>query len=542
MIDELRVRGIGGVDEAAMLFSGDFIVITGESGAGKSSIVRAFEFASGRRALSSIIRASCDEACAEAVWGEDRMGEKLITKRSLSRSGKSRCFIHGELSTVGQLSEISSRLIEIQSQFSQLNLLEPSRQLDLVDATGGAELEETKRGLAELFPGVIALEREILDLKKRQSALETELEGAPARVRQIKSLSPYQGCEKEWGDELAATEKQLADVGRYDDLLRRMTGGEGGDDFIDSLDALMRDLYRIAPPESKDRWEELGERALSSLQELFASARSELGMAPREEIEARHDAAESKIGMLRRVKRETGLRTEDDLLSYINDVEENMRWLKESRGAVEEMQSRALAMRTETGALARKLRALRERAAADFAERVNGHLADLAMEETIFSAEIERHDVVRASGAEGVVFMLARNGLSSPVSRVASGGELSRILIAIQASMDHESAGALVFDEVEAGLGGRTALLAGKKLRELSRRCRIILVTHEATIAAMAVQHFVVRREGDRTDVFEIKGEERAREIARMLAGSESSEAMEHAKALLRLDDPERSG
>jgi DNA repair protein RecN (Recombination protein N) len=223
-----------------------------------------------------------------------------------------------------------------------------------------------------------------------------------------------------------------------------------------------------------------------------------------------------------------------------------MKWLALSRAELEEKQAAASRMRAEAGALARKLRTLREGAAADFESKVNGHLADLAMDGSRFSAEIVRHDKVRVSGAESAVFALAWNGAAAgPVSKVASGGELSRILIAIQASLAEadkrgsgQLPGALVFDEVEAGLGGRTALLAGEKLKELSRGCRVILITHEAAIAAMASQHFVVRRTGDETEVFEISGEERAREIARMLAGSESAEAMDHARALLRRGCP----
>jgi DNA repair protein RecN (Recombination protein N) len=131
--------------------------------------------------------------------------------------------------------------------------------------------------------------------------------------------------------------------------------------------------------------------------------------------------------------------------------------------------------------------------------------------------------------------MLAQGDLPpNPAGKVASGGELSRILIAIQASIEPgRLPGVLVFDEVEAGLGGRTALLAGEKLKELSKNCRTILITHEATIAAMADQHFVVRRTGDDTLVSQITGEERVLEIARMLAGSESREALDHARSLL---------
>ena len=550
MIEELYVHKIGGIRSAALSFKGDFIVITGESGAGKSSLVRAFEFVSGRRAQTAAIHAGFDEASVEAVWNEERDGERLITKRSISRQGKGGCLIHGEPATVAQLSSESLRLIEIQSQFAQLNLLDSSRQMQLVDSCGGKELLETKGRLAEIFPGMLAAEKEIIDVKKQMRLLESELERAPEAVSAIKALSLYPGCEAEWNAELASAEKQLEEAGRYDEILERMTGGENGDGFADQMSALLRDLYGIAPDESRARWTELGELALSSLQELFSAARSELGMMPKDELEARLDRIEAKVGSLRKVKRETGLRSDDELMAYTDGVGRKMKWLAESRTGLERTQARVAEMRSEAGALARKLRALRERAASEFEARVNAHLADLAMEGSRFSAEIIHHDRVRASGAEGVVFTLSQNGLPpSPVSKVASGGELSRILIAIQASMDTTDGGspdgppgAIVFDEVEAGLGGRTALLAGEKLKELSRKRRVILITHEAAIAAMAFQHFVVKRAGDETEVFEISQEKRAREIARMLSGTESEEAMEHARALLRLDGPQDRG
>jgi DNA repair protein RecN (Recombination protein N) len=554
MIEELCVHKIGGIISASLTFEGDFIVITGESGAGKSSLVRAFEFISGRRAQTAAIHAGFDEASVEAVWGVERDGERLITKRSISRQGKGKCLIHGEPATVAQLLAESERMIEIQSQFAQLNLLDSSRQLDLVDSCGGGELLETRESLAALFPKMLSAEKEIIEVKKKRRLLESELERAPEMARTIKSLSLYEGCEAEWDRELASAEKQLAEAGRYDEILERMTGGENGEAFADKMSSLLRDLYGIAPDESRRRWEELGERALSSIHELFAAARMELGMTPKDELEARLDQIEAKVGSLRKVKRETGLRSADELMAYIDGVEEKMRWLGENRESLEHRQAEAAEMRAKASALARKLRALRERAAAEFESRVNAHLADLAMEGSRFSAEIIHHDRVRASGAESAVFMLSQNGSPpNPVSKVASGGELSRILIAIQASMgmaddkegkegDEHLPGALVFDEVEAGLGGRTALLAGEKLRELSMRCRIILITHEAAIAAMASQHFVVKRTGDETEVFEISGEKRAREIARMLSGTESAEALEHARALLRLDAPQGCG
>jgi DNA repair protein RecN (Recombination protein N) len=221
--------------------------------------------------------------------------------------------------------------------------------------------------------------------------------------------------------------------------------------------------------------------------------------------------------------------------AYVKDVEDATKWLAESSSLLEGKNSLSVHLKAEVALSAKNLRILRDVSGQNFEKRVNQHLRDLAMDDINFSVIVHKLDRVRASGAESVTFMLSQKSLPpSPVGKVASGGELSRILIAIQASIEPERLpGVLVFDEVEAGLGGRTALLAGEKLRGLSKNCRTILITHEATIAAMADQHFVVTRTGDETEVYEITGDARAREIARMLAGSESREAMEHARALL---------
>lgn len=538
MVEQLDVRGMGGITAASLEFTGDFIVITGESGSGKSSLVRSFEFISGKRSQTSSIHSGSDEVTVEALWripGAADEGMDAVTKRSLTRSGKGRCLIDGSLASVGQLAAHSAPLIEIQSQFAQLNLLDASRQLELVDFCGGGDLKNTKDRLCELFPRMLASEKEILELRKRKADLEADLEGAPVRVRRIKALGLYEGCEAEWMEDLAALDRQIREAGRYEEILWRMQGGDAEVEMIDQLGVLLRDLYAAAPETLRNRWTELGETALTNLQELFDAAGTELGLIPREELEARYEAAEERLGALRKIKRETGLDTETELAAYIDEVDREMQWVRESGQLLEEKNRRAAEMRAEVGAQARRLRAQREEAARDFEQRVNRHLQDLAMGDTTFSVVVNRLDKIRAGGAESVSFMLRQKDLPpNPVARAASGGELSRILIAIQASIEPSRLpGSIVFDEVEAGLGGRTALLAGEKLKELSGRCRTILITHEATIAAMADQHFLVKRNGDETEVFEIGGAARELEIARMLAGSDSPEALEHARSLL---------
>jgi DNA repair protein RecN (Recombination protein N) len=533
MIERLEVRGIGGISGADLEFSGDFIVITGESGTGKSSLVRAFEFISGRRAQASFIHAGSEEAEVTALW--NRGGEQVLTRRSLSRSGKGRCRIGDELATAGALSSFSEPVIGIQSQFAQLNLLDGSRQLELVDQCGGAELAEFRENLAAAFPRMIAAEKDILELRKRRAELEVKLEGAPERIRRIKYLSLYPGCENEWEEERAALESALAKAGKHEKIILAMNGGETEADPLERMACLLREIYAAAPGELSSEWRELGEDGMSKLQELFASVKEEFGAAGREELEAALVKSEARTGLLRKLKRETGRTSAEELIGYIEEAESDAKWLDESGAALDEKNALSVLMRSEVTSLARNLRVLREAAAVSFAEKVNRHLRDLAMDDIYFSAAVNKLDKVRASGAENVAFMLSQKSLPpNPVGKVASGGELSRILIAIQASIEPESLPeTLVFDEVEAGLGGKTALLAGRKLRELSKHCRTILITHEATIAAMADQHFVVTRDGDETEVNETTGEDRVAEIARMLSGSESKEAMEHARALL---------
>ena len=317
-------------------------------------------------------------------------------------------------------------------------------------------------------------------------------------------------------------------------VAEKMNNAEGG--LLDQLEKIAKDLYGYASGEDK-RWHEAIEKTLSGAQEL-SNLISEAcrGAASAEDNEEAKERLEKKLGMLRKMKRTLNIQSAAALLAYAAEAEKELEWLKESHKELEELEKRALALRRETSRLAIEVRALRKESAKALAAKVNEHLGGLGMEYAAFNIEIEPLDRVRSTGAENAIFTLALPDQKPlPVGKNASGGELSRILIALQLSVgDDKLPGTLVFDEVEAGLGGKTALFAGCKLRQLSRRCRTILITHQATIAAMADQHFVVKREGENTEITEVAGEAREREIARMLSGDESSyEALEHAKALL---------
>ena len=195
----------------------------------------------------------------------------------------------------------------------------------------------------------------------------------------------------------------------------------------------LKDLYLAAPLELKENWERLGEAALSDLQQLFESARSELCILSKEELASCYERIEEKTGLLRRLKREVAATSDVDLLSYVERVKSEMRWLKSSSALLAETTKRADELKSTVANLARGLRSLREDSAVTFAAKVNEHLEGLAMEDHRFSVAVTRHDKIRANGAESVSFLLALKDLPpGPVGRIAFGGELSRILIAIE--------------------------------------------------------------------------------------------------------------
>lgn len=546
MLEDIHVLGVGGIREASLSLDGAFIVITGESGSGKSSLVRAMEFIAGKRAHSGLIHVLEESADVAVTLAADEARElpdeyrpqegTLVVRRTFSKNGRGRCSLQNIPLPLNALSSAMENRLVIQSQFAQLSLLDPAKQLDLVDSCGGTPLERIKVNLEKVFNETLSAEREIIDLKKRREETETFCQGAEETLLKVRALEIKEDSEDRWEKEIRDLESKEIIRESLSVILERLTGGAAGGGLSGELEAVAHDIYEIFADRDK-QWKKTVEEALLGLQSLSKLLKDELTAFPSDEnAESTKERLEKKIGSSRKLRRTHDLHSCKELIEYAERAESGMKWLLESRTELEELEKAAAAKRKETKSLALELRRMRREAAKELALRVNCHLADLAMENVLFSIEVEDLEKLRVNGAEAVTFMLSQPDQPPlPVGRNASGGELSRILIALQLSLgDEKLPGTLVFDEVEAGLGGRTALLAGYKLRELSRRCRTLLITHEAVIASMADQHFLVKREGDETYIHEVSGGAREKEIARMLAGDEDSrEALEHARSLL---------
>ena len=547
VIEEIRIREIGGISRANLSLRASFVAITGESGSGKSSLVRAFELLSGARSQSSMIHGESDEGEVLAVMANDGpllgLGEDLqpqegttIIRRILSRSGRSRAYLQGKPVPLSTLSQAMAGQLGIQSQFAQLGLLDAQGQLDLLDGFGDNRIAEIRGEIRAAVAQGLDREREIAALREKRTQLETRWGKAQEILEKTGTLHLKEGQDLLWSRELEETERRITEVTRLKDFYNQMAGGGSERGLVEALEEILLGARDAFDGTEGEIWAASTEQALASLQRLQRLLASSVQLYPLEELEQRREFLERRLGKIRQIQRLAKVTSYEELLDYCAAADKELQWVVASGGELERLQHESREWRRRASSLALELRALRQKAAEELSTSMNHYLIDLAMENLRFHAKLLPLDRIRPNGADDVLFELQGEGdFRGPVSRIASGGELSRILLALQLCLpDAKTPKCLVFDEVEAGLGGRAALLAGYKLRDLSRRCQVLLVTHEAAIAALAEQHYVVRRSGNESAVVEIDGEDRVTEIARMLAGDgQSLEARKHSRALL---------
>lgn len=519
MIEELNISNIGGIKSASLTFTQGLNVITGESGAGKSSVVRSLELLTGGRGGVKFIRAGESRGTVEAQFSG-----ALISREILS-TGRSRARIDGVSVGLSECAETVNALVRIQSQFAQMELLEPERQLAMLDACLPEDVRtRTFREFHEIFDKARTSTRELRMLKKRRSEIERQYSNAREIFALMKTARPEPGLELRLEHTLADINHRIAERERAQESLDALTGGMSEQGLLESVRACLENLHGFMNDDT-------AERALETLNDCVKG----IALGDDENDSALLEETEARLGALRKLKRLCGISDENELLSYCDDIYANLEWLEKSYNGLEELSAKSLDEKRRANALAMEIRHARQVSAEELSRRVNAMLGELAMTGITFGIRLEGLQKLRRDGADEVEFFLQDGNRSGRVEKIASGGELSRLLLALQLSLPDEwLPPTIVFDEVEAGLGGRAAVLSGLQLKELSRRCQVILVTHEASIAALGDSHILIQRLEGESVMKSITGEERVKEIARMLSGSpDMAEAREHAKILL---------
>ena len=351
----------------------------------------------------------------------------------------------------------------------------------------------------------------------------------------MKKVNPTAGLEAALEREIAELSRQLANKVKAQQSLDRLTGGLSEQGLLGDLENICKTLVECIKPENVPECTRLLQEGLQSFRDIADVAGKQVGGSSAgltQEI----DGLEQRLGSLRKLRRLAGAKSEEELLAYCRGATEGLTWLEESYEHLEKTSQEARELRRQASQLALTIRKERKQAAALLEQRVNLLFSDLAMDGIGFSIRFMELPKLRRDGADGVEFTLFTDKRSGRVDKIASGGELSRLLLALQLSLPDEwLPPTLVFDEVEAGLGGKAAVLSGVKLKDLSRKCQVLLVTHEASIAALGDVHYVVRKSEGETQIAKVENEERVHELARMLSGNpELPEAQEHARKLLK--------
>ena len=542
MLRFLRIKRLAVIDAVEAEFGPGLNVLTGETGAGKSILVEAVGLMLGGRASGDLVRTGEDAAVIEAIF--ESGGKELLIKREVTAQGRSRAFINGELATAGALKDLANRLIELHGQHEHHVLLDPATHLKVLDGFGRLESQaarvavacDTMRGVGEQLARI---QRAVADRETRRDLL-------------IFQLSELDRARLQPGEEeqLAATRQVLGSAARVERLCTESYAVlyESDGAVLAGLGGVWRRVTDLAALDPQFHpYLEARDAIKSQLEDLAAFLRSYA--AGIDASPERLQDVEDRLALLERLKRKYGP-TLEEAIGRRERIREELAELERGDDTIAELTHAHEAARTSFLAAAGQLSEARRSSAGEFARQLVESLGQLAMPDTQFEARFAADPLPEAEwtseGIDRVEFFVSPNPGEDlrPLARIVSGGELSRIMLGIKTLMaagrygvsdadgrppGHEAPG-LIFDEVDAGIGGRAADVVGRKLRALGSAFQVLCITHLPQIAAYADTHFLIDKqiEGGRTITRVARLDEggRVNELARMLGGEGITEGL----------------
>ena len=545
----LRIRNLALVEDLEWQLAPGFTAITGETGAGKSIIIGALQLLLGERTDKSLIRTGADSCAVEAIFeGEElkqlksRLDEsgventdgELIVKRSFSTAGTNRQFINGSPTTLGVLKRLGDELVDLHGPHDHQSLLSPERQLALLD--GYAHTGETLREFSEAYGKLQSLRAEHASLSTAESAREQEIDLLRHQTNEITSANLTAGEEEEISSRyrLASNSKRLLELASA--ISRKLS--EADDAILPQLaetQRLLRDLEKI-------------DREKSTLADAHAACVVELSEISRvlgqyaEHLDldpAQLAALEERVTLFETLKRKYG-GSIPEIIAFGERAAERMRKIEGRDAELERLNQEIEGARGDVERIGHALHKARSKAAPKLAENIRENLRDLGFRQSEFEVKLTALEEARAAGFDAVELLFSPNPGEplKPLRLIASSGEISRLMLAIKSSLAAQDAiPLLVFDEIDANVGGEIANAVGEKMRKLAAEHQVLCITHLPQVAAAAATQFVVTKEvvGGRTHsrLSEVSGKARQEEIARMLGGKTDS-ALKHAATLLK--------
>lgn len=568
MLLELHVRNFAIAERVDLTFRPGFNVLTGETGAGKSIVVDALLFLLGARTGSDVIRTGADGCLVEGLFdvkglphvgellaemGIDPDDDQLVLVREMSSSGRSRCRVNGRLVTVSALGRIAQYLVDVHGQHDHQSLLKPDAHLTWLDLYAGDEASELAARVAELWHRYKETVRRLTEWEAQSRERERRKDLLQFQLNEIDAAKLQVGED----EELRAQHSRLANAEKlyetlsagYGRLREGFGNGMGAVDLLEEAVALLSEATGWLPE-------------LEQIVELLASASAQAGEAAhmlrhtRDQVQADPVAlaqVEERLALIDRLQRKYG----DDvaaILAYRDEIARELSSEELSDEGYERLVRERNALHDDLVQAASELSRMRQGAAARLQKEMKEELADLALESADFIVSITQSasDAPDAVTVDGERFACSERGIDRveflftanpgesprPLAKIASGGELSRTMLALKSLMArHDAVPTLIFDEVDAGIGGRTAGAVAQRIARLALSHQVLVVTHLAQIACVADHHMHVEKatSAGRTSssVRVLTEEERVHEIARMLDGTTSETTLQRAKELL---------
>lgn len=554
MLVSLHVKNLALIDEAEVEFKNGLTILTGETGAGKSIIIGSINLALGAKADKDYIRTGADYALVELCFSLNESQTKVIQEMELPTEedntlllqrkimpGRSVCKVNGESISTAQLRELSGCLLDMYGQHEHQSLLKPARHKELLDSYAGAKLEEAKKELLALYGEYKKLEKELSENSLDESERRREADLLSFEVNEMEAASIVPGED----EILEKSFRRMLNARRMKEtvyLVNALTGYEGEGCAGAAIGRAVRELKGIESldEEAASLTEQLTEidNLLNDFNRSMAAYREGLEFDEEEFIQT-----ENRLNILNHLKGKYG-GTLPQVMGALEEKQKRLSTLFHYEEYLSKLQAQEREKKEMLLSQCRKVSAIRKGAATGLAKKLKDAMLDLNFIDVDFSVEVlENEEKISSEGYDEVVFMISTNPgeKKRPLWQVASGGELSRIMLAFKTVLaDEDGTDTLVFDEIDTGISGRTAWKVAEKLGQLSGGHQILCITHLPQIAAMADSHYLIekKRKQNRTvtEITELTEQESLCELARLSgSGNVTDTVLSNAKEMREL-------
>ncbi|MEC1719468.1 DNA repair protein RecN [Schinkia azotoformans] len=563
MLAEMSIKNFAIIESLGVSFQKGLTVLTGETGAGKSIIIDAISLVAGGRGSSEFVRFGCNKAEIEGLFlldndnhpciekgkelGIDISDGMVVLHRDILTNGKSICRINGKLVTLGILREIGRTLIDIHGQHEHQDLMNSERHLPMIDQFDEKRTVPAIEEYQQLYNQFLKLKKQLKGLTENEQKMAHRLDLIQFQLSEIKNAELEPGEE----ETLINEKSQLSNFERiHTSVTRSYKALSGEQQGLDWVGLAMSELENVSS--LNDKLKAIFENISSSfylLEEATSSLRDQIDLL--EFDPERLDFIETRLNEIRFLKKKYG-QTVEDILEYAAKIEDEIDQIQNREVHLDRLRKNIKEIQNDLQLEAENLSEIRKQIAEKLKHEIHKELKDLYMAKTVFDIQFALPDPPEflSTGIDKVEFLISTNPGEplKPLTKIASGGELSRIMLALKSIFSkHQGITSIIFDEVDTGVSGRVAQSMAEKIYKISNGSQVLCITHLPQVAAMADAHLYISKEtkGDRTvtSISELQSEEKVKEVARMISGVEITDlTKQHASELLQLANQMKVG